>query len=179
MQKYNEIAFGYIHAKKDLLLIFSDMSEDNIKKIWKHPGDVDIVDYENIKYDFNLPLYAKMIIRFQTSCSTSPNRLHHQIDPGNQYLLRMMYDLSSDKDLVDFFAWIDNSLGSYHIAKLESPDIVIKESEYVKRWRASSIKFFFWLDESIQKKLLSDYNAKIIEWNNILGWNTLREQGGN
>ena len=170
MEKYRQIDFGYIHGTKDKLLLFADMNEPAIKTIWKRPGEIDIVDYENIEYDYNLPLYAKMIIRFQTSCNKSQNRLHHQIDPCNQHRLRMKYGLVQDKHLVDFFAWIDNSLGPHSIAQLENPAACTQDSEYVTRWRKNSIKFFFWLDENIQKKLLNDYNEQVLEWNNILGF---------
>lgn len=146
-----------INSKKTELLHFAAMSECDIKAVWKNPTDIDIDDCSNIPYRFDLPLYAKMILRFQRECARSPNRLHRQIDPCNQQRLLATYDLSGQKNIIDFFAWLDDNQGAYHMAELEGPCVDIDTSEYVAKWRESSIKFFFWLDESKQNKLIRRY----------------------
>ena len=86
-----------------------------------------------------------MIKRYQNN-NNSPVRLHRQIDPCNQCLLRHRYDLSFE---LEFFAWIEDSLGSYHIMTLSDDQL------YVDRWRKSSIQFFFWLDQDKQNLLIN------------------------
>ena len=164
---YKEIELEFFSENKNELLTFSNMSVHDIKTVWISSLDDDITDCENIKYNWNLPLYAKMIIRFQNN-NNSPIRLHKQIDPGNQSILRAVYNLYNEKDLLEFFGWMEDSLGAYHILKLENQNLDSDNSEYVKRWRASSIKFFFWLDVKRQKNLIAEYNKNVIEWNKIL-----------
>ena len=154
---YSEINLDDLLENKQRLLIFSNINVYDIKKIWKSLFDVDIVDCENIEYHYDLPLYAKMIKRYQNN-NNSPIRLHRQIDPCNQRLLRHRYDLSFE---LEFFAWIEDSLGSYHIMALSNDKL------YVDRWRKSSIQFFFWLDQDKQKLLIDDYNTNVRRWNKI------------
>lgn len=164
---YKEIELEFIFENKNKLLAFGNINVYDIKSVWKSSLDIDIVDCGNIEYSWNLPLYAKMIIRFQNN-NNSPIRLHKQIDHHNQSILRAMYNLYNEKHLLDFFGWIEDSLGAYHILELENQNFDSDSSDYVKRWRTSSIKFFFWLDEKRQKNLIDRYNKNVIKWNDIL-----------
>ena len=155
---YTKIKLNHLYNNKDKLLKYSNMTVYDIKSIWKSLFDVDIIDCENIEYHYDLPLYAKMIKRYQNN-NNSPVRLHRQIDPCNQRIVRDRYDLSYD--LLDFFAWIEDSLGSYRLLEFGS-------QEYVDRWRQSSIQFFFWIDKEKQLSLIDEYNINIKKWNLLI-----------
>lgn len=164
---YKQINIDTFHDNKEKLQLFANMSEFDIKNVWKTNSDKDINDCVNIPYSYDLPLYAKMIIRFQNA-NKSPNCLHRQIDPHNQLLLRAKYDLYYDENLIEFFATIDDNLGACDIIELDDETNIIADSDYVKKWRNSSIKFFYWLSVDKQKMLVDNYNKKISEWNNSI-----------
>lgn len=150
---YKTLTLCELLKNKENLIAFSNMNVYDIKILYKLPSDKDI-DCNNFEYQYDLPLYAKMIKRFQNNSAV---QLHNQITPGYQQMLQYKYHLS--KDVLDFFAWIENSLGSYHIVEMGCD---------VAKWKQNSIQFFFDLDQYKQAFLINNYNEKVLEWNKIL-----------
>src|ERR1700690_1448338 len=108
---YTKISVDYITTNNKNLLAFSGLDVYDIKDIWKENLDINIINCENIKYDFNLPLYAKMIIRFQNTALPfrhslpSPVKLYKEIDPGNRQQLLGHFQLYEQRSLLEFFSW--------------------------------------------------------------------------
>ena len=103
---YQEINLNHLNHHKEKLLTFSNLTVYDIKALYKEPRDIDIMDCDSFEYDYNLPLYAKMIKRYQNNRS-SPVQLHNQITPGYQNMLSGKYHL--DKDVLDFFVHYINA----------------------------------------------------------------------
>ena len=143
------------------MLLFSNLNEDNIKTLWKKPGEIDIVDYTHIEYSYDLPLYVKFIIRYQTTSRRAAASLYNQLSPGYRNMLLNWYRLYGLEYIVDFFVWIENSLGSYDISRLEGVFDNSDDSNYVKEWRENSIQFFFSLNKETQMSLILRYYEDI------------------
>ncbi len=154
---YKEINLNQLLNNKLKLLIISQITKEDIKSIFKLSSDPDIgCDFE---YHYNIPLYAKMIQRFKNN-NNSVIQLHNQITPGYQNMLRGKYHLYDQIDIFNHFAWMENSLGSYHI-------LALTNDEGVRQWKQNSIQFFFGLERDKQLILINDYNENVKKWNNI------------
>ena len=81
------ITTTYINQYHKQLTNLSNMTEEDIKSMWIMPNEDS--DISNLQYNWNIPLYQKMIFRFR-QCEQSPFRFCNQIDPVNQYRM-MMY----------------------------------------------------------------------------------------
>ncbi len=152
----------------------NDLTVEDIKKIWKIPGDDDM-DVSNIKsedYSFRHPLYVKMVHRYN-NCEKKIAVFWNQIDPNNQSILLSYVGLhgryaSNEFVMTEFFAWISNILGMYDIVNLEGlPGIKTvddhKNSKYVIEWNKNPINFFYHiLDERRQLILIERYNITCV-----------------
>lgn len=68
----------------------SDITEIDIMNIWIKPGEP--TDISNLVYDYDIPLYQKMIFRFRNGFK-SPAFLYNGIDPNNQNILLKYFGL--------------------------------------------------------------------------------------
>lgn len=173
MRARKELGLDDVLKNKDKLIKLSQLSKADIKKIFIRPGDVDIEDLDNMKYDWNIPLYAKHIFRFVNGGSQFSG-MYWGLDPFGQQTLRFFagfygYD-DNALELMDFFCWIKNSLGMVDILLLENLapvkgentwDDMEKKSTLIDGWKKNSITFFLELSEEMQLELLIKYNKMI------------------
>jgi len=75
-------------------------------------------------------------------------------------------------ELIEFFAWIANGLGSYDITVLEFNDFndeLCQRSTYVQKWSANQVTFFFDLSEKVKLDLINRYNKECVDaYNDML-----------
>lgn len=172
MRAMSDINLTWLEKNKPLLINLSKLNEEDIRKIYieehekQEHSDVDLT---KIVYDFRHPLFYKMIFRLR-NCGGSAAKFHRQVDPHNQYLLVNYFKLNDilDKNgqLLEFFAWIGNSLGLHDICLLEfnaySKELC-KKSTYSTKWKANEIDFFFnVLPVEKQESLIVRYNKECV-----------------
>src|SRR5579885_2536997 len=133
------ITLESLNKHKKLLIDFSNLNENKIRDIWYRSNDEFVEDLTQIKYDYNIPLYQKMIFRFRNGFNKSI-LLFNGCDPCNQsLLLNSMGLFNSESSLIYFFVWINCNLSSYENKQLEDDS----ESDYLKKWKENEIIFFF------------------------------------
>ena len=190
--RMNHITLVAIEKFKSKLIKFSKMTEEDIMAIWIEPsnGEDVTIDLSKIEYKWDIPLYQKMIFRYR-NCQHSAPRFVHQLTPGNQNQVLHYFDLTMDisqlaeyilnkegpfhslysRDLIEFFAWIANGLGSYDIVMLEFNDFndeLLENSSFVNNWTSNQIEFFFELGLEQQERLLTRYNRECVDSYNDL-----------
>ena len=169
----HHITQEWLGRYKTQIMNLSDMTEDDIRKIWIRPGEDPNVDLSTIVYNYDIPLYQKMIFRYR-HCSHSAPAFFRQIDPGNQMRMLAYFLLFGHnvRELIEFFAWIANGLGAYDIVMLEFNDFsdeLHQQSTYIPKWKKNQITFFFELPEGIQASLLARYNKECVDaYNEII-----------
>lgn len=147
MLKLNPISFEQIISNKENLIAFSNIDPETIKKIWINPDEIDITDFENLEYDYNLPLYTKMYFRWKNAGGRS-TILFNGCDPQNQLKLVQYFSTSWTnyaRELIWFFLWLENT--GYSCIVRSSP--------------INGIKFFFELSQNVQEKMINDYNEQM------------------
>lgn len=159
------ITFSFINKYRKQLDQLSEMKEEDVRVIWIQPGEDS--DITNLQYNWNIPLYQKMIFRFR-QCVQSPFRFCNQIDPNNQYRMMFYYQIYDDfkNQLINFFAWLKNMLGVYDLFELDGTLDQIDEidkSPIYQLWKVNEIKFFFGIDEQKQLVLINRYNVDCID----------------
>jgi hypothetical protein len=171
-----KISIEALQRSKSTFIALSKITCEDIKTIWFESGDVDY-DVSNIKAENRFtdpvfPLYMKMVYRF-CNCNKRAAQFCHQIDINNQHLFlnhitrHRVYD-SNIHTMTDFFAWLSNMKGPYHILQLEG--VEQSESKYLARWNADPITWFYDdLDVVKQQQLIDEYNEKeIVAYNDIM-----------
>ena len=156
-----------INRYKKELVKLGHMTEQDIQNIWIKSGEEKTTDLSIIEYHWNSPLYYKMIFRLR-NCERSGPRFFRQIDPCNQRVMLDYFSLFSREcsEILEFFAWIANGLGSYNITMLEFNDYneeLIEKSNYVKLWKENQIDFFFELPDLLKNKLIDQYNKDCVD----------------
>lgn len=135
--------------QKDLLLNISKITPNDIMSIWKESGEETICDFDNIEYDYSMPLYKKMILRFKREGKNDPSIFIKTLDPSNQYIISTWFGIHNYK-IFEFFAYIKNQFGSYQINEIGLNS---------DKWKSNnSIIFFFDLKQNEQQKLIDMYN---------------------
>ena len=167
------ITLEQLNRYKEKLVAFSNITEENIRSIWIKDGEDPNVDLTTIEYNWDIPLYQKMIFRFR-NCNKSAPAFFRQIDPGNQQRMLWFFILFGlrDNEIIEFFAWIANGLGVYNITKLEFDDYneqLVTQSTLVPKWRENQITFFFDLDEDKKANLIKEYNKDCVDKYNEIG----------
>jgi len=184
MRRQDPLTREILEHNQTKLMLFSEMTPSDVKKIWFRAGDADIKletpeDEMKTEYVWNLPLYMKMYFRFKNTETTSVKRnspmVYRQVDGGNKRLMISYYKLpldSSGECMIEFFTWISCQLGSYDVSMLTmvalnsihitTPNQEM-DQEYVAKWRESSIRFYFWLPKVVQKHLLERYNEECVK----------------
>ena len=188
----HRITLQWIAKFKLQLLKLSYLTEEDIRDIWIRQGEDMTVDLSTIIYNYDIPLYQKMIFRFR-NCNNSAVRFFHQIDPCNQGIVLRRFGLIFNNmtevselcntknpielllrgtgELVEFFSWIANGLGSYNITMLEFNDFneeLCQKSSFVKSWSKNQVEFFFGLSEQKQQELIDQYNKECVDSYNEL-----------
>ena len=158
------------------------MTEEDIRTIWIEGNEDPNVDLATIEYNYDIPLYQKMIFRFR-NCRFSVPQFYHQIDPGNQRVMLLHYckeelmqltlqlTCTNDNEIMEFVAWLANGLGSYDITMIEFDHFsqeLIEKSTFVKLWQKNQVEFFFGLPEEKKLDLLKRYNKECIDSYNEL-----------
>lgn len=159
------ITFAFINKYRTQLNQMSDMKEVDIRALWMQPGEDP--DISNLQYNWNIPLYQKMIFRFR-QCEQSPFRFCNQIDPGNQGRMLSYYHIYDDneKQLINFFSWLKNGIGQYDLYELDRTLTNLNEidqSNLYQLWKINEIKFFFGIDRQKQLILINRYNVECID----------------
>lgn len=183
MLRLAEINVELLQQWREKLIKMSLMTKKNIQDIYIESGDVIADDLDKLVYSYDIPLYQKMIFRF-VNCDLNTAVFYHQIDPNNQHLLRRFFGSIENyrtssvmHGLIEFFAWISNSLGSYNIVELEGIEYksgtnyeLEENSKFVHQWRKNPVIFFFDVIDDVQKRTLIDrYNTQcVIPWNKHL-----------
>lgn len=135
--------------QKELILNISKITQNDIMCIWKEPDEEIICDFDNIEYNYSMPLYKKMILRFKREGKNDPSVFIKTLDQSNQYRISVWFGIYNYK-LFEFFAYIKNHFGSYQI------DEIGLNSD---KWKSNnSIEFFFDLKQDEQEKLVDMYN---------------------
>lgn len=162
------ITLSFIDSFKEQLHVMSNATEVDVTKIFG--GDPNLI-VDNI-YSFDMPLYKKMVFRYRNA-NNSIIQLCREVDPGNQQRVLNYFNLSyfdlSFKDLLEFFGYIHNMMGSYHVENLLEGAVLdshaMKELLNLKKY--NDIKFYFSLDDHIKEKLIEIYNKEHYISNNI------------
>jgi hypothetical protein len=139
------------------LLEFALLDEETIMRIWIKSGEVVINDFNDITYNFQMPLYQKMILRFRREGMSCPAVFCKTLDPSNQRLLLSRYHMyySDVFTIVEFMAQIKVGMGLSDLTTIGFNDTVIE------CWKGkNSIAFFFSLSNDLQHELVSWYNSK-------------------
>ena len=152
----------------------SQLTQEDIQNIWRRSIELEIKDLNTLKYNYDIPLFQKMIFRFR-NCERSPSMLYNQIDPINKqkllwYIINDIFnqnktkppltytDVSIFKKVIEFFIWIKSAF-SWYILKADFPSL---SEHHLQLWNQNEIKFFFGLDNGIQLKLINMYNEYIV-----------------
>ena len=179
-----QITLAWINKYKDHLIQFSHLTENDFQTMWRLPGEPLLTNFASIPYDFKMPLYQKMILRYQQQGQKHVSAFWQSCDPCKRRDLLSkvcLVDtpsndkfadfeflsgiLISDNDvLIEFFSWIVNMLGIYHIRELEEIDEDQESSSvYIPKWKENDIEFFFFLPPIKQQKLIDKFNEKCID----------------
>src|SRR5436190_22915826 len=123
MNKLRHITFKWLNKYKNQLLNLSNIDEFKIRDIWIKQDDQYLDNFSNLQYNFEIPLYQKMIFRYRNGNKLS-TRLYQGLDPCNKTRILYNYGLYYEDahELMEFLAWIANGLGIYDILKLEDKD---------------------------------------------------------
>lgn len=150
------------------LVRFSEMTEADLQNIWRREHEPQLDNFDKLVHRYDMPLYQKMIIRFRNENRIATN-LFKGCDPGNQQMVLRFYfgPLCHDLgNLIEFFAWISNSLGAYGIHEMdpEKQQTNIDDSRLVNLWRKNSnIKFYFLLSLDLQIAFINKYNHECVD----------------
>ena len=85
------ILFKDISNHKSNLLTLSQIDKTAIQRLWIRSDEKALTRFDNMVYDFMLPLFAKMIFRFQEMRSAT--YFWCELDPSNRYLLLTKYGI--------------------------------------------------------------------------------------
>lgn len=159
------ISFNFINKYHKQLDQISKMRKEDIRALWIQSGESS--DISNLQYNYDIPLYQKMIFRFR-QCEQSPFRFCNQIDPVNQSRMMFYFKIYDDNEnqLINFFAWLKNGLGPYDLFELDGTlDQVkdIEKSQLYQLWKINEIKFFFGINEQKRNLLINRYNKECID----------------
>lgn len=120
---------------RDSLMKVSKLSPRDIMDTWIEPDEDPIEDFDHIEYQYDMPLYKKMILRFQREGRRDPACFIKQLDPSNQQRISYKFGVWDSK-LFEFFAYIKNNYGIYDIR-----DMGLSEEEWKKLLLNSFITF--------------------------------------
>lgn len=168
----NYITSSWINQHKENLLKFSNITEQDVQKIFIcNKDEKPIEDFQKLEYHYCAPLFVKMIFRLRQG-KGCPSQLYSGCTPGYQKQLLSYYDLwhYETGELIPFFAWIKNSLSCNDILLIEdSNNKNLDDSEMLKLWENNnSIKFYFLLSCEDQEKFVAKYNKDVVdEWNKM------------
>lgn len=138
-----------IYKSQTQLLIYDKLSESSIKTIWMQYGDVSMGDHLSRKFK---EYHYDPAFFFSCGC--------------NQQILNwgsgLKLDILDAIKLMNFFFWIKNSLGLWHIKMFfNNAEITIEWGNWMdSRYDSNSQKtigFFFELNLDVQKKLINEY----------------------
>jgi len=131
------------------LIELSTLSSRDVMEIFIKSGEERIEDCENIPYDYNMPLYKKMILRFQQEGQRDPACFIKTSHPTSQRQVCAKYGIWNEK-LFEFFAYLKFGYGSYRIEEMGLS---------VTEWKTkNAIQFFFDLKTEFQQKFVDEYN---------------------
>jgi hypothetical protein len=137
------------------------MTETDIMNIWRESSEEKLVSFDDLKYNWNIPLYQKMIFRFREANKLAIH-LYSGCDPNNRAMLLNFFEIdcscASYYGVMDFFLWIASGLGPYYIEQFGK--------NCVHSWKKNNIKFFFELSKEQQKILIDKHNKECIDYHN-------------
>lgn len=163
-----EITYATLQDAKLELLAFEKISLADIKSLWikngEHDYDNAYLEQEKLPYNWDDPLYMKMVHRFR-NCRRHIAQFFHQIDPNNQSRLLQRHlpecyrrDIQMAIEVVTFMAWLSNMLGRIDVTNLN-----------VELWEATPIAWFFHLPTEEQQTFIDRYNKdEIRAYNEIV-----------
>lgn len=191
-----------LDAAKVELLAMEKITVNKIKEIWikripgsskdkqgKLIGEPDVeydeayINQKDLPYQFDDPLYMKMIHRFR-NCNYRIAQFFHQIDPGNQRLLLISCipecyrrDSGLACEMVTFMAWLSNMLGKADLmfTGREFSWTEVELEQQIAKWQTTPIKWFFDLAPAVQKQILERYIEVEIHDRNVYQLNTIQK----
>lgn len=173
--KLDHIELEKIETHHDSLEKVSNLTEEQIKEIFKNHGDKEVTmeyleEIYNKQYVPGLPVWCTMIFIFRND--QSPSRLYYGgCDPCNQCTFRRYFCKNYDEDnyfgqILGFFAWIKNSWNKFMLAPLFEISI---DDDSFQIWESNEIKYFFQLTDKHKKILIDRYNSDVVdEYNKII-----------
>lgn len=138
-----------IYKSQAQLLIYDKLTESGIKTIWSRNGDVSLAEHLSRKFK---QYHYDPAFFFSCGC--------------NQQILiwgsGLNLDILDATKLMNFFFWIKNSLGLYHVKEFFNNEKITSEwKKWIDSWyepdSQKTIGFFFGLDLDSQKKLINEY----------------------
>jgi hypothetical protein len=152
MKSYYFVHHDEIIRNTASLLKVGELSEMDIQRIWARLGDPLINENDKIEYDYSIPLYQKMILRFRREGARDPAVFVNTVDPCNQARFANYFGVENHT-LFGFFASIKNQYNKYIIRDL------LGEIFLGSTWEdLNSIQFYFSLTQEQQLKLEVMYN---------------------
>jgi hypothetical protein len=132
------------------LIELSTLTPRNIMEIFIQPGEDRIEDFENIPYSYDMPLYKKMILRFQREGHSDPACFIKASHPTSQRQVCSRYKIWNEK-LFEFFAYIKFGYAAYRIDEMG-----MSSTEWKSK---NAIRFFFDLKTEFQQVFVDEYNS--------------------
>jgi hypothetical protein len=178
MSKLIPVSITNLLKYENSLKLFSDITELQIQDIWIKKGEPS--DITDIMYDYNIPLYQKMILRYRNGGHLT-TRLFTGCDPNNQNLLLLYFNMKYNEchNMIDFFVWISESLSILDVLEFEGliySNKNIEQSKYIKSWKKNNIRFFYSLPHEDKQKLIRRYNIECVEnYNRYLELNNINQ----
>ena len=67
MLPMKHISIEWINLYKQNLITFSNITEMDIRDIWIRNGDIYLDNFSELEYNYDIPIYQKMIFRYNNS----------------------------------------------------------------------------------------------------------------
>lgn len=164
MQSLKYITYESLSEQKQRLEKMSAMTEFDIQVIWRESYEQKCDDFKDLVYNYDIPLYQKMIFRFRHA-EMSPSKFIKQLDPVNQQRI-LSYLQIYDTQLVEFLAWLKNGIGIFDLHSMQTEVSSIDDVENTqlyKFWSKNEIVFFFAIDKILQDTLITRYNKECVD----------------
>jgi hypothetical protein len=132
------------------LIELSTLTPRDVMEIFIESGEERIEDFDNIPHTHDMPLYKKMILRFQREGIGDPACFIKTSHPTSQRQVCSRYKIWDEK-IFEFFAYIKFGYGAYQIDEMGMSSA---------EWKSNNaIRFFFDLKTEFQLKFVEEYNA--------------------
>ena len=138
------VSIDLIKKHEASLRHINTLDETTIQRIWRKPGEEPMENLAPIIYDFQMPMYKKMILRFRNN-GRSKIYFWNEIDPCNRQLLLAYFGMifAENTSLMNFFVWVKNN---YHQEMIKTDP------------GADPINYFFGLTDDKQQEIIEAHD---------------------